>query len=32
MRIWIEGMDEDCDNEIAADKMKGQIQFVSQEK
>lgn len=32
MRIWVEGMDKDCDNEIAADKMKGQIQFVSQEK
>ena len=32
MRIWIEGMDEDCDNDIAANKMKGQIQFVSKEK
>lgn len=31
MRIWIEGMDDDCVNEIAANKMTGQIQFVSQE-
>ncbi len=31
MRIWIEGMDKDCINEIAADKMEGQIQFISKE-
>lgn len=31
MRIWIEGMDDDCTNEIAADKILGQIQFISTE-
>ncbi len=31
LRMWIEGMDEDCVNQIAADTMKGQIQFISTE-
>lgn len=31
MRIWLEGMDEDCVNEIAADEILGQIQFISEE-
>lgn len=31
MRIWLEGTDEDCDNEIAADQIAGQIQFISEE-
>ena len=31
MRVWVEGMDEDCTNEVAADKIFGQIQFISQE-
>lgn len=32
MRIWIEGMDKDCSNDVAADKIQGQIQFISDEK
>lgn len=32
MRIWIEGMDKDCSNDVAADKIAGQIQFISDEK
>lgn len=31
LRMWIEGTDEDCMNEIAADTMLGQIQFISTE-
>lgn len=31
MRIWVEGMDEDCTNAIATDKFEGQIQFISTE-
>lgn len=31
MRVWIEGTDVDCRNGIAADKIFGQIQFVSEE-
>ncbi len=31
MRIWLEGMDKDCVNEIAADEIIGQIQFISEE-
>lgn len=31
LRMWVEGMDKDCMNDIAADKMIGQIQFISSE-
>lgn len=31
MRIWIEGSDSDCVNNIAAQQIAGQIQFVSEE-
>ena len=31
LRMWIEGTDDDCVNQIAADTMKGQIQFISTE-
>jgi hypothetical protein len=31
MRIWIEGTDVDCTNSIGADKIAGQIQFISTE-
>ncbi len=31
LRMWIEGTDVDCVNQIAADTMKGQIQFISTE-
>lgn len=31
LRMWIEGTDKDCVNQIAADTMKGQIQFISTE-
>lgn len=31
MRVWLEGMDKDCMNEIAADQIIGQIQFISEE-
>lgn len=31
MRIWLEGMDMDCVNQIAEDKILGQLQFISEE-
>lgn len=31
MRIWLEGMDKDCMNDIAADQIIGQLQFISEE-
>lgn len=31
MRVWIEGTDNDCVNEIAASDIVGQIQFISKE-
>ena len=31
LRMWVEGMDKDCMHDIAADKMIGQIQFISKE-
>ncbi|MBE5926807.1 MAG: hypothetical protein E7270_07590 [Lachnospiraceae bacterium] len=32
MRIWLEGMDKDCVNQVAADEIIGQIQFGSEER
>lgn len=31
MYVWFEGMDEDCENEIALDTLSGQIQFEAEE-